>query len=124
MAAESRTERVTTCEMTKPFQNSPQSGPRDTRPRDGLRPTSPHSLAGMRIEPPPSLACAAGTMPEATAAAEPPLDPPVECSGFHGLRLGPYACGSVVMFRPSSGVFVLPRNTNPAARNFSTRYVS
>ena len=33
-------------------------------------------LAGMRIEPPPSPACATGTMPLATAAAEPPLDPP------------------------------------------------
>ena len=33
----------------------------------------------MRIEPPPSLACAIGTMPAATAAAEPPLEPPVEC---------------------------------------------
>src|SRR5438552_1802401 len=29
----------------------------------------------MRIEPPPSLACATGTRPAATAAAEPPLEP-------------------------------------------------
>ena len=35
----------------------------------------------MRIEPPPSLACANGTMPLATAAAEPPLDPPGERAG-------------------------------------------
>ena len=41
------------------------------------------------MEPPPSLACAAGTMPDATAAAEPPEDPPVEWSVFHGLRDGP-----------------------------------
>ena len=40
------------------------------------------------MDPPPSLACATGTMPEATAAAEPPDDPPVECSVFHGLRDG------------------------------------
>jgi hypothetical protein len=30
------------------------------------------------MDPPPSLACATGTRPAATAAAEPPLDPPVE----------------------------------------------
>jgi hypothetical protein len=42
-----------------------------------LSPTRPQELAGMRIEPPPSEACAIGTMPAATAAAEPPLDPPV-----------------------------------------------
>ena len=41
------------------------------------------------MEPPPSLAWAIGTMPEATAAPEPPLDPPVECPGSQGLRLGP-----------------------------------
>ncbi len=43
----------------------------------------------MRIDPPPSLAWAIGTMPAATAAAEPPLEPPVECSVFQGLRVGP-----------------------------------
>ena len=46
-------------------------------------------LAGPRIEPPPSLACAAGTMPAATAAAEPPLEPPALCAGFQGLRVAP-----------------------------------
>ena len=40
---------------------------------------SPYTyLAGTRMEPPPSLACAMGTMPAATAAAEPPLLPPTE----------------------------------------------
>ena len=76
-------------------------------------------LAGMRIEPPPSLACAAGTMPAATAAAEPPLEPPALWSRFHGLRVGPNASGSVVGSRPSSGVLVRPRMTSPAARNLS-----
>jgi len=36
----------------------------------------PQHDAGMRIEPPPSLACAIGTMPEATAPALPPDEPP------------------------------------------------
>ena len=47
-----------------------------SRPRLGLRPTRPQQAAGMRIEPPPSLPCATGTMPAATAAAEPPEEPP------------------------------------------------
>ena len=80
--------------MTKPSteqppQRSPAPGPKDERPRVGLRPTSPQWLAGIRIEPPPSLACAAATSPAATAAAEPPDDPPLECVGFQGLRVGP-----------------------------------
>ena len=43
----------------------------------------------MRIEPPPSLACAIGTTPAATNAAEPDDDAPAVWSGFHGLRTGP-----------------------------------
>src|SRR5262245_20390670 len=89
IAAVSRTDRLTTWEITSPCQYSPLCGPSEMRPRDGFKPTSPHSLAGMRIDPPPSLAVATGTMPAATAAAEPPLDPPVEWATFHGFRLGP-----------------------------------
>ncbi len=69
----------------------------------------------MRMEPPPSLACATGTMPEATAAADPPDEPPVEWSVFHGLRVAPKRFGSVVGRMPSSGVFVFPQITKPAA---------
>ena len=69
----------------------------------------------MRMEPPPSLACATGTMPEATAAAEPPDEPPVEWSVCHGLREGPKRRGSVVGRMPSSGVLVLPHMTKPAS---------
>ena len=43
----------------------------------------------MRIDPPPSLACAIGNMPPATAAAAPPLEPPGERFVSHGLRLMP-----------------------------------
>jgi hypothetical protein len=45
-------------------------------PRPALTPTSPQNDAGIRIEPPPSDPGAIGTMPDATAAAEPPLEPP------------------------------------------------
>ena len=76
--AASRTVRVTTPWMVAPAHDSPRSGPRVVRARVGLSPTSPHSLDGMRIEPPPSEAWAAGTINDATAAALPPDEPPVE----------------------------------------------
>ena len=60
-------------------------------------------------------------MPLATAAAEPPLEPPLLCARFHGLCVGPYACGSVVGISPNSGVFVLPTMTKPARSSFSKR---
>src|SRR5579875_838375 len=59
------------------------SGPSEIRPRDGLIPNSPHTLLGMRIDPPPSLPC---------AAAAPPLDPPADLDRSHGvLADGPTA---------------------------------
>src|SRR4026208_2433869 len=106
-----------------PAHASPVSGPSDTRPRVGLSPKRPHALDGMRIEPPPSPACPTGTTPAATAQARPPParpgpppeppppaarppDPPLPGSGARGLRVGPYASGSVVGMSPNSGVFV------------------
>ena len=86
------------------------------RPRDTLRPTRPHMLAGMRIDPPPSLAWAIETMPAATAAALPPLEPPGVWPVFQGLCVAPCETGSVVGTSPSSGVFVRPIETNPARR--------
>src|SRR5437899_2743013 len=61
------------------------------RPYDALNPNRPVNEAGMRVEPPPSLAVQNGTRPAATAAADPPLDPPGVRSGFHGLRVVPHA---------------------------------
>src|ERR1700752_3626280 len=72
MRAESRTLRLTTCPADRPPHPSPASGAIDTRPRDGLSPNRPHCAAGIRIEPPPSVACATGRMPAETAAAAPP----------------------------------------------------
>src|SRR3954449_4319011 len=115
-AAGSATERGTTPSVVAPAQPSPMSGPWLTRARVGLRPTRPHSLAGTRIEPPPSLACAIGTRPAATAAADPPEEPPVECPGFHGLRAGGLQAGSVVTVVPNSGTLVRPREMRPASR--------
>ena len=67
------------------------------------------------MEPPMSFPCATGTMPDATAAADPPLDPPAEWDGDQGLRVGPNAIGSVVGDMVSSGTLVRPSSTNPAA---------
>src|SRR5690606_19837469 len=90
------------------------------RLRLGLSPTSPLQDAGMRIDPPPSDACAIGAMPAATAAPAPPEDPPGVCTVFHGLRVLPCRSDSVIEIVPNSGVVVLPISTNPASRNRST----
>src|SRR5947209_1047447 len=63
----------------------------ETRPRLGFIPTIPQHAAGIRIEPPPSDPVAAGTIPAATAAAEPPEEPPGVRSPRHGLRVMPLA---------------------------------
>src|SRR4029077_13733139 len=76
MSAESRTLRLTTCPADSPPHPSPASGATDTRPRDGLSPNRPYCAAGIRIEPPPSVAWATGRMPAETAAAAPPEEPP------------------------------------------------
>ena len=87
-----------------------------SRPRVGFSPTRPVHAAGMRIEPPPSLPCASGTMPPATAAAAPPLEPPGVRSVSQGLRAGPNRRGSDTGRIPNSGMFVLPTITKPASR--------
>ena len=90
------------------------------RPNDGLCPTSPQKPAGVRVDPPPSLAVANGTMPAATALAEPPLDPPGVRLGSHGLRVTPHALVAVYAHVPNSGTAVLPTGTAPAPRKRAT----
>src|SRR3712207_3298639 len=58
----------------------------------------------MRIEPPPSVPSATGTIPAATAAALPPDEPPVFRDMSNGFRLG-----------PNSGLSQVPRNPNDRA---------
>ena len=94
------------------------------RPRLGLSPTSPQQAAGMRIEPPPSLPWASGTMPGATAAAAPPEEPPGVRSVSQGLRVGPKRRGSVTGRIPNSGRLVLPTITKPASRRRRTTKAS
>src|SRR5690606_35840810 len=102
MAALSRTVLEITPWVARPPSGSLSSGPDGTSPRPGFNPTRPVHAAGMRIEPPPSLAPATGTMPAATAAADPPEEPPGVRSRAHGLRVGPNSVGSVTPFDPNS----------------------
>ena len=94
------------------------------RPREGLIPKSPQHDDGMRIEPPPSLPCASGARPAATAAAAPPLEPPGVRAVSHGLRQSPFSSDSVIAIVPNSGVFVLPMIVKPASRILRTTAAS
>src|SRR5450755_2753027 len=116
MTALSRTLMLTTWPQEKPPQPSPRSGPSGLRARVGFNPNTPEAEAGIRIEPPPSLACATGRMRAATAAAAPPDDPPEECAGFQGFRVGPNSRDSVVGINPNSGVELLPKTVTPVLR--------
>jgi hypothetical protein len=50
----------------------------------GFSPTTPHSDEGTLIEPPVSVPSDIGTIPVATATAEPPLEPPDILEISHG----------------------------------------
>src|SRR5436309_11999490 len=86
--ADSRTVLVTMPIWSRPDANA-TSPHRDTRPYVGFTPTTPQSAAGWRTLPPVSEPRPAGTMRAATAAADPPLDPPGTRVVSHGLRVGP-----------------------------------
>src|SRR5690625_3713348 len=108
--------------MAAPCQFLPAPGPTAVLPRVGFKPTRPVNEAGIRIEPPPSLAPATGTTPAATNAAAPPLEPPGEWLVFHGFRVGPCHCGSVIFFKPNSGAAELPILTEPALYKSCTKF--
>src|SRR5437763_15369982 len=80
----------------------------------------PQKDAGWRIEPPVSEPSAAGAIRAATAAADPPLEPPGVRSGAHGLRVGPNAEFSVDEPIANSSQLVFPMTTAPAASSRAT----
>src|SRR5689334_11975040 len=84
----------------------------------------PQNAAGWRTDPPVSEPRATGTMPAATAAAEPPDEPPGTRSGATGFRVGPYALCSVDDPIANSSMFVLPNGIAPAARSRRTTVAS
>jgi hypothetical protein len=67
------------------------------------------------IDPPVSEPSAHGARPAATAAAEPPPEPPGTRVGSHGFFVGPYAEFSVDEPMANSSVFVLPSTLRPFA---------
>ena len=77
-------------------------------------------LAGIRIEPPPSVPSASGAKRAASAADDPPDEPPGVFFKFQGLRVMPVSGLSVEPFQPNSGVVILPRRTAPASRSRAT----
>src|SRR5436309_7312025 len=79
-----------------------------TRLNVGLQPATPQNDAGRVIEPPVCEPRAPRHMPQATAAAEPLLDPPGVRPEFQGFRVGG---GSKLAYWV---VTVLPRSTAPA----------
>ena len=90
------------CAQPSPLHRSPTSGPIGVRARVGFSPNNPQQLAGIRMDPPPSVAYAIGMMPAATAAAEPPLEPPALYSRFHGFLVTPNKRDSDEVDRPNS----------------------
>src|SRR3954451_24730364 len=87
-------------------------------------PTTPHSAAGWRIDPPVSEPRPRAAMPDATAAALPPLEPPGTRLGSRGLRVGPNAEFSVELPMANSSRLVLPIGMPPAATMRDTTVAS
>src|ERR1700689_1476605 len=79
----------------------------------------PKNPAGGGTDPPVPLPTAGGHFPAATAAADPPLDPPGVRSVSHGLRVVWKAEFSVDEPIANSSMFVLPMRT--ASASFSRR---
>src|SRR5580658_2784643 len=77
-------------------------------------PTTPQKAAGSRMEPPVSVPSAPKQRPAATAAAEPPEEPPAMRLRSQGLRVGPKQLGTEVPPYANSCMFNLPKRTAPA----------
>src|SRR3954462_2561490 len=97
---------------------------RDTRPYVGVTPTTPQNDAGYRTEPPVSDPSDTTAVPCATAAADPPLDPPGTRSGATGLRTGPKAEFSFDDPIANSSQLVFPMITAPASSSRITAVAS
>src|SRR3954451_23806067 len=89
-------------------------------PYVGFTPTTPHSAAGWRIEPPVSDPSPSGANPAATAAADPPLDPPATRETSCGLCVTPNAEFSVEEPMANSSRLVLAIGMPPASTTCCT----
>ena len=95
-----------------------------TNPGDGRKPTTPHSAAGMRSEPPVSEPVHSGSRSHASAAAEPPEEPPALSAGLNGLPVAPHTGLRVLAPAPMSGTLVLAVTMAPARFSRATRPLS
>ena len=87
-------------------------------------PVMPQNEAGWRIEPPVSVPVAAGTRRAATAAAEPPDEPPGTRLASHGVlhrEVGEFSLDEPIA---NSSQFSLPSVTAPAALRRATTVAS
>src|SRR3989338_5067125 len=91
---------------------------REMAPYVGFMPTSPQKLAGWRTEPAVSEPKAPNALPMASAAAEPPEEPPGTRVSSYGFLVTPYAECSVEAPIANSSILVLPRKSAPASSNF------
>jgi hypothetical protein len=91
----------------------------------GRSPYTPQNAAGMRIEPTRSEPQSRNVSPAATAAADPPLEPPGLRVGACGLFVRPYSSFAVCAKSASIvATFVLPTRIAPAARSRRTAAAS
>src|SRR6202045_13408 len=96
---------------------------REQRPYVGFNPTMPVNAAGWRIEPPVSVPVAPGARNAATAAAEPPEEPPGTSCVFAPFRRQGEITGpktEVSFYEPmaNSSLLVLPNSTAPSRHRF------
>ena len=108
----------------RPKFGSSKPGPQGTMPKVGFMPTSPACAAGLRVEPPASVASASAPMPEASAATAPPDDPPGVSARFQGDRVWPYTRLLLTPLQANSEQLVMPRITAPSARSRATGQAS
>ena len=96
----------------------------ETNPYVGLSPTTPQNDDGSLIDPPVSEPNAQGTKFAATAAAEPPDEPPGTLFKFHGLCVILKAEFSVELPIANSSMLSFPRLIIPSSFNFFTTVAS
>ena len=77
--------------------------------------TTPQKLPGWRIDPPVSEPSVTVAMPAATAAADPPDEPPGTREVSQGFLVVPKALDSVVEPKANSSMLSLPKGRAPAS---------